>query len=175
MKSVLVLLCCSFVSIIAHAESRTFTKVDANHASVKIVTDEADGTQAASYVDAAENKQFIAMLLADSTSNLSKIKYDLETAHCDAHSTPDDSWNPTCGGVELTDYVLTSFGRGGWMEAGAGYTFFVGFRDDGTGHFFNSEYMVVIGEDATANTNESGEYAGSVTKTLSLSTITKLP
>lgn len=163
-------------SVSAHAaqESRSYKKVDADHAQVLITTEDSEAVQAAAYVDAQENKKFIEMMLADPGSQLAKLKAAIEKEHCDANSTPDNSWIAACGEVQITDAVRTGFGRGGWMEAGAGYSFFVGFMDDGTGHFFGVDYIVTIGEDVTANVDENGEYKGSVTKELSLGSIKKI-
>ncbi len=157
------------------AEQRTFTKIDPEAATVKIVTEETDGVQAAAYVDAAENSQFIQMMRDDSQSSLAQIKNQMELDNCGETSTDPEGWIPSCGRVEITPFVRTSFGRGGWMEAGADYTFFVGFRFSGSGHFFESKYMVTINETVVADVNEQMEYLGSLTKSLSLEHILALP
>lgn len=177
MKKALLVLTGLILSLSAHAEEkRTFKKIDANTATVTIDTgDAAGGTQAAGYVDAQENKQYIEMMLNDPTSKIGAIKYQMEQDTCQAHSTPDNSWIAGCGEVHITDAVLTSFGRGGWMGAGGGYTFFLGFLDDGTGHFFSSYYSVWIEEGVEAQTDDKGEFTGVLVKTLSLKDVVKLP
>lgn len=178
MKKLMLVLTCLVVSTVAHAESRTFKKVSAEKATVKILPDGGadSGVQAAEFVDAQENDQFIKMLLADPTSTLAKLRTQIEKETCEgATSTPENPWIDGCGEVEVTNSVQTSFGRGGWMGAGAGYTFFVGFRNDGTGHFFEASHMFTITEDVSADVNDEGEYIGSVTKDLSFGKLTKLP
>ncbi|MNL46508.1 hypothetical protein D3C87_1692270 [compost metagenome] len=61
------------------------------------------------------------------------------------------------------------------MDAGAQYTFFVGFREVGTGHFFETYYFAVIKEDVVANVDDNDEYAGSFRKNLSLVKILAIP
>lgn len=161
-------------SVWANAETRSYKKVSSTEATVTIKTEETDGTQAAVYVDAKENKQFIEALLKDESSPLYKIAREIEKEMCDAVSTPDNSWIDGCGEVTITDEVRTSFGRGGWASAGAGYSFFIGFTSDGTGRFFDVSHMVTIGESADAQTNDEGDYNGEVIKTLSLLGVTKL-
>lgn len=178
MKKILLVLACLAVSVAAQAESRTFKKVSAEKATVKILPDGGaeSGVQAAEFVDAQENDEFIKMLLADPTSSLAKLRTQIEKETCEgATSTPENPWIAACGEVEVTRGVQTSFGRGGWMGAGAAYTFFVGFRNDGTGHFFEATHMFTIAEDVGADVNEEGDYLGSVTKELSLGKIVKLP
>ncbi len=162
-------------TVSAHAaEFRDFKKVDADHAQVSINTGEPDGVQAASYVDAQENQKFIDMMLADPNSKLAKLKASIEQETCQANSTPDNSWIAGCGEVQVTEVVRTSFGRGGWMSAGAGYAFFVGFLNDGTGHFFDVNYIVTFGEGVNADVDKNGEYKGTLTKQLSLGSIKKI-
>lgn len=156
------------------SESRTYKKISAQEAVVSIKTKETDGTQAAAYVDAQENKQFIADLLKDPTSPLYKVAKEIEKEMCDAESTPENSWIDGCGEVTLTEEVRTSFGRGGWASAGAGYTFFIGFTSDGSGRFFDVTHMVTIAESADAQTTDDGEYSGEVIKSLSLIEVKKL-
>lgn len=166
----------TILSLHAYAtEQRTFTKVGPEAATVKIVTEETDVPQAAAYVDAAENVQFIQMMMDDSQSSLAHIKNQMEFDNCGETSTDPEGWIPGCGRVEITPFIRTSFGRGGWMEAGADYTFFVGFRFSGSGHFFESKYMVTINEAVVADVNEQMEYLGSLTKSLNLEHIVALP
>lgn len=156
-------------------ETRTYVKDSGVQATVTIKTDETDGTQAAGYVDAQENERFIKDLLADPTSPLAKLKKEIELENCEATSTPDNSWIDGCGEVTITEAVRTSFGRGGWMSAGAGYTFFVGFTSDGSGRFFYATHMVTISEGAEAQVNpETFEYNGIVLKVLTLDAVKKL-
>lgn len=165
-----------FVTLSAHADDvRDFQKVNSNKAIVSIETEDKDGTQAAAYLDGAENPQFINMLLDDSQSRLSLLKQTLEMEHCQKISATPDGWIDGCGAVEVTEIIRTSFGRGGWMEGASGYTFFVGFRSAGTGHYFESTHMVTFTEHVVANTDANMKYLGSVTKTLELGKIVKLP
>ncbi len=156
-------------------ETRTYEKNSNVQATVTIKTEETDSTQAAAYVDAKENEAFIKELLADPTSPLAKIKKEIELENCEANSTPDNSWIDGCGEVTVTDFVRTSFGRGGWMSAGAGYTFFIGFTSDGSGRFFSTTHMISIFEDVEAQVNpESFDYNGITLKILTLDEIKKL-
>ena len=159
----------------AEAERREYKKDNNMQSTVTIHTEETDGTQAAIYVDGLENKQFIKDLLADPSSPLAILKAEIEKENCETVSSPDNSWIDGCGEVTITDAVTTSFGRGGWMSAGAGYTFFVGFTSDGTGRFFTSTHMVTISESAEAQvTADTFDYNGIVIKTLTLDEIKKL-
>ena len=155
-------------------ETRTYKKTSATEATVTIQTEETDGTQAASYNDGKENKKFIAELLKDANSPLFKIARQIELENCEATSTSEDPVVDTCGAVTATEDVLTSFGRGGWQESSAGYTFFLGFTNQGTGRFFGVSHMITIYEEATAQTNEDYEYSGVVVKTYSLGPIKKI-
>ncbi|MGZ3818045.1 MAG: hypothetical protein ACXWRZ_15380 [Bdellovibrio sp.] len=149
-----------------HAEQRSFKKSSPDAAIVQITTGSPQqSVQAADFVDAMENKQFIEMMLSDKASQLAKIRRDLELENCGKESV-DGKWIESCGQVQLTDYVLTSFGRLGWMMAGASYSFFVGFRMDGTGRYFNSSYLVTINETVEANENGNRNYTGSLVKSL---------
>jgi|GEM_PF-615687 len=176
MRSFLGLLISFFLTLPAFAtEQRQFQKVDANTAVVKIITEERDSTQVANYIDAQENAQYLLMLLADHQSKLSLLMKQIQQDNCGTTTEAPDGWIDGCGGAEITDFVRTSFGRGGWMEAGAGYTFFVGFRSAGTGRFFESTYMVTFFEHGVADVDQNGEYLGSITKDLTFGTVTKLP
>lgn len=144
-------------------------------ATVTINTEEQDSTQAAMYVDASDNKQFIQEMLKLQGSPLAELKKKIELENCEQTSTPGNDWIDGCGQVVITEEVRTSFGRGGWMSAGAGYTFFVGFMSDGSGRFFEATHMVKIFEDCEAQTKEdTGEYNGVVLKLLSLEGIKEL-
>lgn len=163
-----------FLTLSAQAEQRTFEKTSPASANVKIISDDPDAVQAAQFVDAAENNMFVEIMLKDKNSPLSEIRKKLELENCHEESS-DGGWIDQCGQVEITDSIQTYFGRGGWMSAGAAYTFFVGFRHDGTGRYFSSAYMVTITEDVEANTNEDMSYNGSLTKSLNLKDAVKLP
>ncbi len=172
---ILGLLVLSLSNSVFAAETRTYKKADSTAATVSIKTEETDYTQAAGYVDAQENEQFIAELLKDPSSPLAKLVKEIELANCEQTSTPENKWIDGCGEVTITEAVRTSFGRGGWASAGAGYTFFVGFTSDGSGRFFDVSHMVTIFEAAEAQTKEeSGDYSGEIIKYLSLSEIKKL-
>lgn len=158
-------------------ESRKFEMISDIGAHVKIKTDE-EAVQAAAYVDGAEADQFIEGMLKLKNSPLAKIKRQVELDNCSETSQNngrEDGWIDGCGEVVITDMVRTEFGRGGWAEAGAGYTFFVGFRSDGTGRFTHSTHMVKIWEDVYAETlDNTGDFAGTLLKTYSLSAIKEL-
>ena len=156
-------------------ESRSYLKLSASEAKVTIQTEETDSTQGAVYLDGIENERFIQDLLKDKNSDLAKLKAKIEMDNCDKVSTEENSWIDGCGEVELSEPVRTSFGRDGWTGGFAGYTFFVGFRSDGTGRYLESTHMVTIYEGTDAQTNENGDYSGVVEKTLSLGKITELP
>lgn len=175
MKKTLILMLSVFMVNSFAEETKTYLKTSASEAVVTIKTEETDSTQAAMYLDGLDNERFIQDLLKDKNSELAKLKAKIELETCGSNSTEDNSWIDGCGEVELTEAVRTEFGRGGWMGGYAGYTFFVGFRNDGTGRYFGSTHMVTIFEGTDAQTNESGEYIGIVEKTLSLGKITELP
>lgn len=158
----------------ASKEKRDYTKIDAVSAAVAIQTAENESTQAAYYVDAKENKKFMSDLLSDAASPLAKVARQIEIKNCGKNSTPKEPWIPGCGQVTLTKEVRTSFGRGGWESAGAGYTFFVGFTSEGSGRFFESTHTANIAETANALTNSQGQYTGVVVKTLKLDKISPL-
>ncbi|KHD89962.1 MAG: hypothetical protein OM95_00020 [Bdellovibrio sp. ArHS] len=164
------------LSLTAQAiEPKKISKTGANSALVRIETEEKDGTQAAAYIDAAEMPDFIQMMLSDSTSEFAKIKHELEMENCQETSTTPDGHIPDCGAVEWTNLVQTSFGRGGWMSAGAAYTLFIGFRFDGTGHFFEASHMVVLSESAEALVDGNMNYTGFINKELRLEKAERLP
>lgn len=174
MKHNKLLLCSLFLSLSSFAfadETRTYEKVSEVDALVTIQTEETDGTQAAMYVDGKENDRFVQEMLKDKTSPLSEVKKQIEMEMCQETSTDDRGWIDGCGEVTITEMVRTSFGRGGWMSAGASYTFFMGFTQDGTGRFFDVSHMVTIEEMTEAQVDEQDKYNGFVKKFLSLSSI----
>jgi hypothetical protein len=177
MKPFLLILLLSTLSFNLHAEeeTRTFLKLSENEAQVTIKTEETDSTQAAVYVDGQENSIFINMLLKDKTSKLSKLKASIEMENCETTSTDENPWIDGCGEVTITSEVRTAFGRGGWMSAGAVYTFFVGFTNAGTGRFFTATHMVNMSEESEAQIDGDYEYNGIVLKHLALDEIIKLP
>lgn len=154
------------------ADTRTYTKISSKEARIKIDTVQKDSIQAAVYLDGQENKKFIQDLMEDKNSPLYKIKLSLEKENCGTISTK--KWIAGCGQVTITDEVRTSFGRAGWESGGAGYTFFMGFTNEGSGHFFDVSYMITISERSEAKANKQGEYLGVVMKTLDLARIKKL-
>lgn len=175
MKKVLLFASTVFFFSAAHAETRDFKKVDSQSAKVLITTDDRDYVQAAQYLDGQENQQLITMLLADPDSRLSKIKAAIELDICGTNSTPEEPWIDQCGQVEFSDLVQTSYGRGGWAEGYADYTFFVGFRSDGTGMMLESLYTVEITESVVANIDNDGTYTGTVEKKLGIGQVMRLP
>lgn len=156
------------------SESRTYKKVSATEASVTIKTEETDATQAASYNDGKENKKFISELLKDANSPVYKLAREIEMENCEATSTSEDPVVETCGEVTVTEDIRTSFERGGWQNSSSGYTFFLGFTNQGTGRFFGVSHMITIYEEAEALSNEEYEYSGVVMKHYSLGSIKKI-
>jgi len=174
-KNVVFFIAATLLVSAAHAETREFKKINANSAQVVITTDDKEYVQAAVYLDGQENNKLLSQFLADPNSKLAKLKAKIEKENCDTNSTPNDDWIPQCGEVELSTLVQTSFGRGGWAEGNAEYSFFVSFRMDGTGHFLESLYLVSIVESVEATQDSNYNYAGKVIKTLSLGSVQKLP
>ena len=155
-------------------ETRTYKQISETDALVIIKTEEQDGTQAASYVDGAENNRFVKEMLKNKKSPLAELKKKIELEICETTSTEENNWIEACGEVTITEMVRTSFGRGGWMSAGASYTFFVGFTHDGTGHFFEVTHMVKIEEMVEAEMDTDMNYKGIINKHLSLSGISEM-
>jgi hypothetical protein len=177
MKTLPLLIVMLTVFNFSHADEadfkRTYKKTSSDSAEVLIET--GSSMQAAELVDRAENQKFIDELLKDKNSKLAKLKAQIEMDSCgETSKSLEDSWIQGCGEVEITDYVLTSFGRGGWASAGAGYSFFIGFREDGTGHFFESSYIATFSEGVSAINDSDEDFKGNYLKTLSLDSITKL-
>lgn len=152
----------------------TYKKVDSNTSSVLIDTHTEEINQAAIFVDGSYNKKFVEELLKDKKSELSQLKKKIELENCEQESTEENPYIDGCGEVELTAMVQTSFGRGGWASAGAAYTFFVGFRNHGTGRFFNSTHMITITENVEAVSNDGEEFKGIFINTLNLTSVKKL-
>ncbi len=161
-------------SVASAGEKRTYTKVNPSEAKVVIETDQLGGIQAASFVDGRENERFIQEMFKDKNSKLYQLRAAIEKENCNKNSTPEKPWIDGCGQVTLTKEVETSFGRGGWASAGAGYTFFIGFTNEGTGRFFDVSHMASIGEDVEAQTTTSGDYAGKSVKTLTLQKVIRI-
>lgn len=174
MKALSFVISASLLFSVAHAETRDFKKNNAETATVHIITDEKDSTQAAMYLDGKENQKLIAMMLADPASKLAKLKAQIEMENCEETSKPENPWIDMCGQVEISDLVKTSFSRGGWAEGSAGYSFFVGFRQDGTGRFLESTHLVEINESVYAKMDKNGNYIGKIEKHLHLEPIKKL-
>ncbi|MFS4460557.1 hypothetical protein [Bdellovibrio sp. HCB2-146] len=175
MKKVILMLSTTLLFCTAEAETRDFQKVDSHSAKVVITTDDRDYVQASEYLDGKENQELISMLLADPDSRLAKIRNAIEMQICETNSTPENPWIDQCGQVEFSDLVQTSFARGGWAEGYASYTFFIGFRSDGTGMILESLYSVEVNESIVANIDTEGNYIGTLEKKLTLGFITKLP
>ena len=175
MKNVVFCIAVTLLASAAHADTREFKKISANSAQVIITTDDKDSVQAATYLDGQENVKLLSTFLADPKSELAKLKAKVELANCDTNSTPGDGWIPQCGEVVLSTLVTTSFGRGGWAEGSAEYSFFVSFRMDGTGRFLESLYLVSIAESVEAKIDPNYNYTGQVVKTLSFGSVQKLP
>ena len=149
------------------AIKRQYKKVGPTKAQVQIQTDEGNSTQATTYLDAFENKQFIHDLLNDKKSSLYKIANIIQQSNC-------GKFQEGCGQITVTDEVKTSYWREGWMSGGTTYTFFVGFTNEGSGHYFDVSYMVTISESVNAQVKNDGSYAGTVIKNYSLVNIIKL-
>lgn len=155
-------------------EIKIYKKLNSSQAEVVIQTAQQDGIQTAAYVDGGENDHFVSDLMSDKKSLLNKLKRQIEMENCEQTSTDETTQIPGCGEVQLTNFILTSFGRGGWDSAGAAYTFFIGFRQEGTGRFFDVSHMVTISESVLAQTTEDGSYAGKIIKTLNFGKITRI-
>lgn len=170
MKLILLTLLLSSFALSAHAaaEKRVITKMNSSQLRVKIETEERQSTQAASYVDARENANFINSMLKDKISALGKLKAQIEKDFCSFERVEG------CGEVTLTKEVRTSFARSGWMSGVANYTFFIGFTADGSGKHFYATHMVKFSESAEAQINREGTYSGIVLKTIEMGKITEL-
>lgn len=170
MKLILLTLLLSSFALSAHAaaEKRVITKMNSSQLRVKIETEERQSTQAASYVDARENANFINSMLKDKISSLGKLKAQIEKDFCSFERVEG------CGEVTLTKEVRTSFIRSGWMSGVATYTFFIGFTADGSGKHFYATHMVKFSESAEAQINREGAYSGIVLKTIEMGKITEL-
>lgn len=164
----------TFTNIVSASESRTYEKINSSEAKVIIQTDQLGSIQAATYVDGKENERFIQEMFKDKNSKLYAIRTTLEKENCNKTSLPDKPWIDGCGGVTLTKEVKTSFGRGGWSSSGAGYTFFIGFTNEGTGRYFDVSHMATIGEDVEAQTTNNGEYTGKIVKTLTMEKVIRI-
>lgn len=171
MKQCLLLLALSFLTSLAFAETRDYKKTGPMTAQVVITTDTKDSIQAASYIDGLEIKKFIAELLVDPDSSLAIAKKEIEIENCGEEASPANNNLANCGKVMATGFVQTSFGRGGWMECGASYTFFLGFQSTGSGRFFEATRMAQIREEVSAHVDENLNYTGQLTKSLSLENI----
>lgn len=152
----------------------TYSKSDANSAQVIIATGPEGESQAAVLVNGEQNQQFIDELLKDKSSKLAMLKAQIEMDNCETTSTDSETYIDGCGEVRITPAVVTSFGRGGWASAGAGYTFFVGFVEAGSGRFFEATYMVKMSEGVEAIGGENDEFDGTFLKSLTLDEIKKL-
>lgn len=156
-------------------EKRSYKKLSPEQAEVVITTQEQESTQASTYVDGAEVGRFLSELFLDEHSRLFELKRQIEWENCHEKSSHESNQIPGCGSVEWTPWVMTSFGRGGWDISAASYTFFIGFRSEGTGRFFDGSAMVTLTEDVQAQTTPEGQYTGSVLKELELGKITRIP
>lgn len=174
MKSFLSILVLTMSVNVFASETREYKKQSATEATVTINTEETDGTQAAAYTDSKENDTFIEALLKDGKSPLYKLARDLEFENCETNSTPEKPYIDDCGEVTITPAVRTFFGRGGWQNATAGYSFFIGFTQAGSGRFFGVSHMITIYEESDAQLKLDGEYSGIVIKTLSLVKVLKI-
>lgn len=167
------------LSFVAHAdesaETRTYKKISSVEAVVTIAEEGTDGTQAAIYVDGIEGDRFVSDLVADKNSPLAKAIKELEMKNCGENSTSPLGYIEGCGSVEITAPVQVYYGRGGWASAGQSSVYFVGFRFDGTGNMFVSDYMIKISESVEAQTDVTGQYNGTLLKVYSLDKVTKLP
>lgn len=174
MKTIFITLVILMSLNVSAAEKRTYTKLNSSEAQVIIETEEKDSIQASTYVDGFDNVQFIADMLNDKKSILYKLKTEIENENCKKYNANGKSWIEDCGQVTITKEVRTSFGRGGWMNCGGSYTFFVGFTNAGTGRFFDVSHMVTISETADAQIAKDGKYSGVVIKLLNLVKIKRI-
>jgi len=175
MKALILGLLALTISSHAQAESRIYKKTSSVEAVVTITEESNDGTQAAVYVDGIESERFVSDLAADKNSPLAKAIKELEMEVCGETSTSPLGYIEMCGSVEITNPVQVYYGRGGWAEAGQTSVYFVGFRHDGTGHIFNSSYMIKVSEVVVAQSDDNGQYTGTLLKVYTLDNVTKLP
>ncbi len=173
MKHLIITLSILMTSAIWASDLRSYNYSN-SVAKIEIIDGEDSSGQATTLLDGEENQKFIKSLLNDPNSELAKLKSKLELQYCEENSSDDSEWISGCGGVELTSLVSTSFNRGGWMGGARGYSFFVGFRHDGSGRFFESEYLVTIVESVEAQVDDNYEYQGKNIKTIELVKIQKL-
>jgi hypothetical protein len=158
-----------FSTFCAHAaEKRSYIKINSSEAQVTIETNLQETVQASQYVDGKENAQFVKDLLSDNKSLLSKIVSTIEIENCKNKYSSFNQSIVDCGAITITNEVLTSFGRDGWMSSGGSYTFFVGFTSEGSGRYFEVSHMVVISENVEAQIKKDGNYSGVIIKTLNL-------
>lgn len=166
------------LSVAAHADestaNRSYKKVSSVEAVVTITEESNEGTQAAMYVDGIESDRFVSDLAADKNSPLAKAIKEIEMESCGEVSTSPLEYIEGCGSVEITNSVQVYYGRGGWAEAGQSSVYFVGFRFDGTGNIFGSSYMIKVSESVSAQTDDNGQYNGTLLKVYSLDKVTKL-
>jgi hypothetical protein len=177
MKILTTFMLSAFIFNIAMADESyklTYTKLDADNAQVLIETGANGESQAAVLVNGDYNQKFLDEMLKDKNSKLSKLKAQIEIENCEENSTDENPYIDGCGEVQITNSVETSFGRGGWASAGAGYSFFVGFRNSGSGRFFEATYLVNFSEGVEAIGGANDEFDGTFLKTLSLNSIKKL-
>lgn len=167
MKALVLSLLVLTVSSQAHAESRTYKKINSSEAVVTIHTDEKDGTQAMLYNDGKENDTFIQDLLTDKSSAFYKASQNIILEYCGKTEVTN------CGNVTLTESIRTAFGRAGWMETGSVFTSFLGFTHEGSGRYFGVDYQIEVTEEVAAQVNADDQYNGIVKKHLS-ATIKKI-
>lgn len=171
MKNIFLFLCLvmTYEALASATDLRIYKRIDSFQSQVFITPEYQSEIQASSYTDGKENKRFIDDLFRDDSSLLFKLKQQIKSTNCPEIAGADD-----CGEVEATDLVMTSFARGGWDICGAVYSFFLGFRHSGSGRFFTVSYLISVSEEVEAQTDASGEFTGTLIKTLNLGHITPI-
>lgn len=162
------------LNVHAAFEKRTYTKMSSSKAMVKIEAQEEGRIQAALYVDARENDQFINSMLSDKASSLAKLKLQIEKDFCSKNSATNSNQIEGCGEVTLTKVIRTSFSRGGWMSGEAAYTFLIGFTAEGTAKTFYATHLISFSENVNAQIKSDGTYSGVFLKTIELDKIKEL-
>lgn len=176
MKAMILFCVTLFVSLTGFAEQRSpLTKIDADSAKMTVTAGDQDSDQAAAYLDNSGLKEYIEMMRNDPNSRLAKEIAKIEKENCDETAKNPGDFIGNCGRIELSDSVETSFSRGGWMEGDMSRSFFVGFRQLGTGHFLEMSSIVTVNMAAVSSRDENQNFTGTIVKTFTLENISAMP
>lgn len=161
-------------SALSEIITREYSKLSNESAVVKITTSFTDYVQAAEFVDGREVQRFIEDLSVDETSELFGILNIIKQRYCSDYFENSYRSVDNCGEVTFTPEVMSSFGRGGWLNAYAEYSLFVGFTYEGSGMYFSVSHIIVLAEDVEALVNDNDVYAGKLVKNIRLKHIIAL-